>query len=589
MLPEAFLVRMKALLKDDYEAFIRSYEITNYKALRLNPLKADKAQFLACMKRYEDVLENDSGNDSGNESDEHRSNTDKNIRIDTAGGSSDKDDGIVEGADDFLGEVTWEENGFYYPDFLQPGKHPYHAAGVYYIQEPSAMYPVSLMGIEEPFDDLRILDLCASPGGKTTQIAGKMKDRGLLIANEIIPQRASVLSENIERMGISNTIVLNERPDHLKDIFIDYFDRILVDAPCSGEGMFKKNEQAVNEWSIENIKMCAVRQDEILDAAADMLKPGGRLVYSTCTFSREEDEDRIERFIIRHPEYRLIKQEKLLPHEVKGEGQYAACLVRDSFRANHKENECSGDDKGISAGEEGNEEVINSFQDDKGISDRGGSFLSSYSATGIQSSEKLKSFPEFIDFIRENLSDGMVSFFEGIELLHRPLIKYGDTLYLGPCYMPGISGLKCLRPGLELGTIKRGGSKSEARKSGNSKSGGSRPGAFKSGTYMPEAFKAGYTKSGACCSGSSTAKKGRFEPSHALALYLKPTDVKRHVNIDSIRERKLADDYLKGMTFEYTGDNGYYLICVDGYSIGWGKLAGNIMKNHYPKGLRVMW
>lgn len=177
--------------------------------------------------------------------------------------------------------VPWEENGFYYTQD-GPGRHPYHEAGVYYIQEPSAMAPAVFLGVQ-PGE--RVLDLCAAPGGKTTQIAGKMQGRGLLVSNEINPQRAKILSENVERLGIRNALVLNETPERLAQVFPGCFDRILVDAPCSGEGMFRKNENAGEEWSLENVEQCARRQDGILDCAVTMLRPGGRLVYSTCTFA----------------------------------------------------------------------------------------------------------------------------------------------------------------------------------------------------------------------------------------------------------------------------------------------------------------
>ena len=189
--------------------------------------------------------------------------------------------------------MPWCREGFYYGDGTdaiarQPGKHPYHEAGVYYIQEPSAMAPVEYLDARP---GMRILDLCAAPGGKSTQIAGKMQGQGILVSNEIHPARAGILSENMERMGVRNGIVTNETPGRLAEHFPEYFDRILVDAPCSGEGMFRKNDGAAEEWSPQNVRMCAERQDEILEEAYRMLAPGGRLVYSTCTFAPEEDED----------------------------------------------------------------------------------------------------------------------------------------------------------------------------------------------------------------------------------------------------------------------------------------------------------
>ena len=201
-------------------------------------------------------------------------------------------------------------------------------------------------------DNFRVLDLCAAPGGKTTQIAGKMGGKGLLTANEIIPSRAAILSQNIERLGIPNALVLNETPARLAERYPCAFDRILVDAPCSGEGMYRKNDVAVTEWSEENVARCAARQDEILEEAAKMLKPGGRLVYSTCTFAPAEDEGSVCRFLAAHPEFSLAdtglsayfsagepqfidtpapgleKTIRVWPYEVHGEGHFVAAFVK---------------------------------------------------------------------------------------------------------------------------------------------------------------------------------------------------------------------------------------------------------------------
>ena len=216
-LPKEFLDRMKEMLQEDFPAFLASYEKKNKKSLRLNTLKITEAEKLPFL----------------------------------------------------LEPVLWEKTGYYYLEDI-PGKHPLHEAGAYYIQEASAMAPVHYL---DPQPGERILDLCAAPGGKSTQIAARMKGQGLLVSNEIYPARAKVLSENIERMGIWNAIVTNEDPERLKSRFTGYFDRILVDAPCSGEGMFRRIEEACAEWSPELVRRCAERQDSILDCAAMMLKP----------------------------------------------------------------------------------------------------------------------------------------------------------------------------------------------------------------------------------------------------------------------------------------------------------------------------
>ena len=257
MLPSKFTNRMKFMLGQECDAFLVSFECVRSKALRINPCKLQGGREDAYSK----------------------------LPFETK-------------------KILWEENGFVYKDEDEPGKHPLHMAGLYYIQEPSAMSPVAYL---DPKPGQRVLDLCAAPGGKSTQIAGRMQGRGILVSNEINAGRAKILSENIERMGIGNAMVLNETPQNLSARFEGWFDRILIDAPCSGEGMFRKNEDAVTNWSPENVRLCADRQDEILDNAASMLAPSGRLVYSTCTFAPDEDEGTIYRFLLRHPEFRVVE------------------------------------------------------------------------------------------------------------------------------------------------------------------------------------------------------------------------------------------------------------------------------------------
>ncbi len=357
-------------------------------------------------------------------------------------------------------------------------KHPFHEAGVYYIQEASAMAPASCLQAQ-PGE--MILDLCAAPGGKSTQIAAAMQGKGILICNEIHPGRAKILSENIERMGIANAIVLNHEPAVLANRFVACFDKIMVDAPCSGEGMFRKNEEAVNEWSLENVEMCARRQDDILDSAAAMLKPGGRMVYSTCTFAPLEDEGTIERFVTRHPEFVVEEMKRLWPHKVEGEGHFVASLCK------------AGENNSIGC-----------------------------SHWTVQKTTKEKECSQWKEFQQEYI----------YKELNGILLKFGEQLYLAPDHCPDLSGLKVLRPGLHLGTL----------------------------------------------------KKDRFEPSHALALTLHPEDAK--LTADLSVEKAIS--YIEGQTLQLTGDKGWYVITVEGYSLGWGKLAGEVMKNHYPKGLRKL-
>lgn len=457
MLPQAFTDRMKDMLGKEYDDFIKSYDESKKQALRLNPLKGESGRFLELCPFS-------------------------------------------------LSEVTWTEEGYYFEDADRPGKHPYHEAGVYYIQEASAMVPVTFL---EAKPGERILDLCAAPGGKSTQIAAAMKGQGILVCNEIHPARAKILSENVERMGVSNAIVVSHTPNELAEHFPGYFDRILVDAPCSGEGMFRKNEDACSEWSPENVLMCGERQDEILDAAAEMLCPGGRLVYSTCTFAPCENEGSISRFLQRHPEFRILpvtksegmsegnpiwaevptegieKTIRLWPHKIKGEGHYAAVLQKDGV---------------IPAGER-------------------------RSKYGLEKSASSKDYQEFLSFQKECLKTE----YEGV------FVRFGEQLYLLPQQAPLLRGLKVLRPGLHLGTI----------------------------------------------------KKNRFEPSHALALALHEEDAYQSIELSA--GESLIKAYLTGQTFPVSDKGGWCLITVDGYSIGWGKAAGGIMKNHYPKGLRKSW
>lgn len=458
MLPVEFQNRMQEMLGEEYEAFLKGYDKPRFHALRRNPLKIQKDEFLNIIP-FE------------------------------------------------LQEVPWAEHGYYYENTDQPGKHEFHEAGLYYIQEPSAMSVVEYLEVK-PGE--QVLDLCAAPGGKTTQIAGFMAGEGLLVCNEIHPQRAKILSENIERMGVKNALVTNETPQRLSAMFPGFFDKILVDAPCSGEGMFRKNEEALEEWSADNVQMCADRQDEILEEVAKMLRPGGRICYSTCTFAPAENEDCMSRFITSHPEFHLVEVEKkgnmslgnpkfanipveglektirLWPHKLDGEGHFIAVLEKDG--------ELDTSYKPVP--QKGNEKPL-----------------------------KEKEYQEFLDFQKETLKYP----------LEKECILFGEQLYAMPENMPSLKGLKVLRPGLHLGTL----------------------------------------------------KKKRFEPSHALALSMKKEDVLRSWNLESgSREIK---QYLSGQTFNAEGEKGWYLILVDGYSIGWGKLAGGIMKNHYPKGLRKNW
>lgn len=249
-----FLLRMKSLLGDEYNEFLKYYEAENFRGLRVNTMKC----------------------------------------------SSDKLKTLL----DFeLKQTPFCNEGYYIPnDVVSLGNNPLHHCGAFYIQEPSATSAVEMLGVEQ--GDF-VLDLCAAPGGKSTQIGAKLNGTGLLWSNEIVKSRANILLSNIERMGIYNAVVSNAHPDALCEKLSNRFDKVLVDAPCSGEGMFRKNSEAQTEWSEEHVKSCAERQLLILNSAKNALKDGGVLVYSTCTFSYEENEGVITRFLSENPEFEL--------------------------------------------------------------------------------------------------------------------------------------------------------------------------------------------------------------------------------------------------------------------------------------------
>lgn len=221
---------------------------------------------------------------------------------------------------------------FLFEDDVAIGRHPLHAAGLCYVQEPAAQLPATLAGAAP---GMAVLDLCAAPGGKATQLAAQMRNAGLLVANEPVRSRAEALAGNLERLGVQNAIVTCMRPDALAAQLGACFDVVLVDAPCSGEGMFRKEEAAVREWSPEHVLACAARQGQILQSAALLLKPSGRLVYSTCTFSQEENEGAVEMFLQAHPDFALVESRRMYPHSSVGEGQFMALLTRAGIGADN--------------------------------------------------------------------------------------------------------------------------------------------------------------------------------------------------------------------------------------------------------------
>ena len=291
--------------------------------------------------------------------------------------------------------------------------------GLYYIQEPSAMSAAALLA---PKPGMRVLDLCAAPGGKSTQLATYLGDSGLLVSNEINTQRSRILSQNIERMGIKNAIVTNEDSFVLASHFPGFFNAIQVDAPCSGEGMFRKLPEAIEQWSVENVAICAARQKKILDNAAVMLKPGGTIVYSTCTFSKEENEDVIEYFLERHPDFTLEEMERFWPHKVDGEGHFVAKLVRRG---------CVDTDLKADRKTKKNKNSKNRKNETK----------------PALTKENMKLLSEFLD---ETISEDMAAWIKNSRL-----VMFGEQLYRLPDMEVDIKGLKVQRAGLHIGEFKK--------------------------------------------------------------------------------------------------------------------------------------
>lgn len=280
---------------------------------------------------FAEIMQRKLGKDYKLFTEKYRDLPEKGVRFNTLKISKDRFEKLV--SLDLDGQTPWEEN-CYYVNGEGLGKTVQHFAGLYYVQEPSAASAAPKL---EVMPGERVLDLCSAPGGKGTQLAQAMQGGGVLFLNEIIFKRCEILRSNVERLGVKNAVITCASPEKLADEFTGYFDKILVDAPCSGEGMFKKEPAALLEWSVENVKACAVRQEKILDCAAEMLAGGGRLVYSTCTFADEEDEEQVEKFLKRHGEFTLNEMKKLLPHEVRGEGHFYAVLQKaDGEKADKK-------------------------------------------------------------------------------------------------------------------------------------------------------------------------------------------------------------------------------------------------------------
>ena len=442
-LPQAFIDRMAAQLGSELPAFLRSYEEAYHRGIRLNPLKGDGAVWRALL------------------------------------------------GDELQENVPWEPTGHYLAMESRAGAHILHEAGAWYLQEPSAMIPAAVLA---PLPGERVLDLCAAPGGKSTQLGLRMAGQGTLICNEPIRDRARILSRNVERMGLTNAVVVSEWPEKLAQRWEAAFDAIQCDAPCSGEGMFRRHPETREEWNAESPAGCAKRQGDILDSAARMLRPGGRIVYSTCTLNKIENEGVVEAFLARHPDFALQGfalpgleapdgMLTIYPHRIRGEGHFVALLKRNG--------EGSGMPWAVPE-----------------LSRKDGQLLATLASA----------MP----------CDGGANWLHAdprsdeVELRRIPALPSGG--------LPMV-----LRCGVHLGTVKLG----------------------RGGKGKPV-----------------------FMPDHAWAVCCDAPAVPR---IDLTEEQARA--YQHGETVPADGQS-WALACYEGVALGWGKISGGVMKNHYPKGLR---
>lgn len=460
-LPKLYLERMQWMLGERYTDFEQVYTQPPLNGIRFNLLKVSQAGIAEILKRMDIVPQ----------------------------------------------PIPWVDEGYLVPEDTRVGKHVYHAAGLYYIQEPSAMAVGQLL---DPQPGEFILDLAAAPGGKTTHIASHMRNQGFLLTNDIHPRRVYDLAKNVERWGATNLAITQETPERLAAHFGPIFDRVLVDAPCSGEGMFRKEPAARYEWTPKFVESCASRQDDILHSASALVRSGGMLVYATCTFAPEEDEGTVVRFLNAHPEFELVdaphyagfshgREEwlgdsfsssgvercvRIMPHEAPGEGHFIALMQKRK--------------------------------------DADGHILPRRQMLERQTiPAEFEVFCEQVGINRDRFAGKYIT-------------RRGDYLYAVPQDALELSGLRVIRWGWFLGVL----------------------------------------------------KKNRFEPSHAFALAIKGDDVVQVVHLSS--EQEEVKQYMQRSGFVHEGEGGWVLVCVDGYSLGWGKRVGNVVKSHLPKYWRWM-
>ena len=484
-LPEAFTDKMKGILKEEYEDFLAGFERPRHFGLRVNTAKISVEEFVKLVPFH-------------------------------------------------LTPVPWVENGFYYEEEDAPTRHPYYFAGLYYIQEPSAMTTASRLPVE-PGD--RVLDLCAAPGGKATELGARLVGEGVLVANDISASRVKALLKNIEIMGIPNSFLLNEVPAKIAEQFQEYFDKILVDAPCSGEGMFRKNPEAARVWTEKKPLECAKMQREIVKQAIAMLKQGGKMIYSTCTFSPEENEQIIAWILQDFPQMHLIamrgyegfaqgrpdladgnpeltKCVRIWPHRMDGEGHFVALLQKGETTDNVENSLDFPKKSGKQSGK--------THDWDSGAVRRG---KSNEGQSGCCTRQERAVLEEFFADVKGRFDWTRIQ------------VRKGHAYYV-PKGMEDQRGLVFVRNGLYLGEI----------------------------------------------------RKERFEPSQAFAMALQKREYASNVDFHAADERVMR--YLKGETVDVDDiqtarKKGWQLVCVDGYPLGWGKLVNGMLKNKYLSGWRI--
>lgn len=494
-LPEAYVRTMRMLLREEADEFFASYNLSKTSGIRANGLKLAPGQ----------------------------------LPVLSAMGET---------------PIPWAQDAYYTEEEDRPGKHPHYHLGLYYIQEPSAMLPAELLGASPGH---RVLDLCAAPGGKTTQLAAKLQGQGVLVANDNAAERTKALAKNVELAGVRNAVVLNEEPARIAEAFGAWFDRVLVDAPCSGEGMFRKDESMIRQWERHSPDEYARMQRGILQQAARLVAPGGRLVYSTCTFSPRENEGVIAWFLAEFPEFRIVPADfgpacgfapgrsdwlgereaqgltgeqreslkgaiRIWPHRTRGEGHFAVLLER-----------AEGKGGSSAAGQEPRQLV--SAPSPAPVPPASAKLRrTAKSEAAAEETEALDKFAAFRDeLLPEWLPPGK-------------LTVRGGTVYAQPEGLPSLRGLNVVRPGWLLG-------------------------------------------SGA---------KRRFEPSQALAMGLRAEDAVRTLRLSSDDPDSIR--YLKGETLQpepgRISGTGWTLVCIDGFPAGWGRWDGSTLKNDRLPGWR---